>query len=401
MLKLSDRLNRIKPSPSSMAGQRVRELRAAGRDVIGLTAGEPDFATPAHICEAAVLAMQSGKTGYTDVAGTSELREAVARKFSRENGLSYRPGEIIVSTGAKQVIFNAMLCTVQAGDEVIIPAPYWVSYPDITLFAGGTPVIVPGTPETGFRLTPQALEGAITPRTRWLMLNAPNNPSGAAYSRDELVALGEVLERHPHVWIMTDDIYEHLMYDGSGFFTIAQACPQLAERTLTINGVSKAYAMTGWRIGYAGGPAALIKAMIKLQSQSTSCANAVAQAAALAALEGPQDFIAANRDVYRQRRDFVVDALNRIEGIACEPPAGAFYLFASCTGLFGRRTNEGMAIHNSDQWTAWALDAANIAFLPGSAYGVDTHFRLSFATSMDVLGEGTRRIAQAAETLLA
>ena len=401
MLKLADRLNRIKPSPSSMAGQRVRELRAAGRDVIGLTAGEPDFATPAHIREAALVAMQSGKTGYTDVGGTSELREAVARKFLRENGLSFKPGEIIVSTGAKQVIFNAMLCTVQAGDEVIIPAPYWVSYPDITLFAGGTPVIVPGTPDTGFKLTPQALERAITPRTRWLMLNAPNNPSGAAYSRDELVALGEVLTRHPHVWIMTDDIYEHLMYGEAGFFTIAQACPQLADRTLTINGVSKAYAMTGWRIGYAGGPQALIKAMTKLQSQSTSCANAVAQAAALAALEGPQDFIAANRDVYRQRRDFMVDALNRIEGIVCEPPAGAFYLFASCTGLFGRKTCEGSAIHNSDQWAAWALDAANIAFLPGSAYGVDTHFRLSFATSMDVLAEGARRIAHAGESLLA
>ncbi|PLP99408.1 pyridoxal phosphate-dependent aminotransferase [Cupriavidus pauculus] len=401
MLTLSDRLNRIKPSPSSMAGQRVRELRAAGRDVIGLTAGEPDFATPSHICEAALAAMQSGKTGYTDVGGTSELREAVARKFSRENGLSYKPSEIIVSTGAKQVIFNAILCTVQAGDEVIIPAPYWVSYPDITLFAGGTPVFVAGTPETGFKLTPQALERAITPRTRWLMLNAPNNPSGAAYSRDELVALGEVLNRHPHVWIMTDDIYEHLMYDGTGFFTIAQVCPQLADRTLTINGVSKAYAMTGWRIGYAGGPAALIKAMTKLQSQSTSCGNAVAQAAALAALDGPQDFIAANRDVYRQRRDFVVDALSRIDGIACEPPAGAFYLFASCTGIFGRRTREGLAIQSSDQWTAFALDAANIAFLPGSAYGIDTHFRLSFATSMEVLEEGTRRIAHAAESLLA
>ncbi len=401
MLKLSDRLNRIKPSPSSMAGQRVRELRAAGRDVIGLTAGEPDFATPAHICEAALAAMQSGKTGYTDVGGTSELREAVARKFARENGLHYKAGEIIVSTGAKQVIFNAMLCTVQAGDEVIIPAPYWVSYPDITLFAGGTPVFVPGTPETGFKLTPEALERAITPRTRWLMLNAPNNPSGAAYRREELVALGEVLERHPHVWIMTDDIYEHLMYDGSGFFTIAQACPQLADRTLTINGVSKAYAMTGWRIGYAGGPAALIKAMTKLQSQSTSCANAVAQAAAVAALEGPQDFITRNRDIYRQRRDFMVDALNRIDGISCEPPAGAFYLFASCTGLFGRESANGVRIENSEQWGAWALDSADIAFLAGSAYGVDTHFRLSFATSMEVLAEGARRIANAAEALRA
>ena len=399
MLKLSDRLNRIQPSPSSMAGQRVRELRAAGRDVIGLTAGEPDFATPAHIREAAWKAMNSGKTGYTDVGGTAGLREAVARKFARENSLHYKPNEIIVSSGAKQVIFNAIVCTVQSGDEVIIPAPYWVSYPDITLFAGGTPVFVAGTSESGFKLTPESLERAITPRTRWLMLNAPNNPSGAAYSRDELVALAEVLDRHPHVWIMTDDIYEHLMYDGAGFVTIAQAAPQLADRTLTINGVSKAYAMTGWRIGFAGGPAALIKAMVKMQSQSTSCANAIAQAAALAALDGPQDFIAANREIYRQRRDFMVDALNRVEGIECQAPAGAFYLFASCRQLFGRKTPDGREIRTSDDWAAWALDAANIAFLPGSAYGVDTHFRLSFATSMEVLSEGAKRIASAAEAL--
>lgn len=401
MLTLADRLNRIQPSPSSMAGQRVRELRAAGRDVIGLTAGEPDFATPAHIREAAWRAMESGKTGYTDVGGTAELREAVARKFARENHLPYKPGEIIVSTGAKQVIFNAILCTVQAGDEVIIPAPYWVSYPDITRFAGGTPVFVPGAEANGFKLTPEALEQAITPRTRWLMLNAPNNPSGAAYGRDELRALAEVLDRHPHVWIMTDDIYEHLMYDGTGFHTIAQVAPQLADRTLTINGVSKAYAMTGWRIGFAGGPAALIKAMVKLQSQSTSCANAVAQAAAVAALDGPQDFIETNREVFRQRRDFMVDALNGIDGIECQSPAGAFYLFASCRKLFGKRTPDGREIRDSDQWTAWALDAANIAFLPGSAYGVDTHFRLSFATSMDVLAEGAKRIASAAAALRA
>lgn len=399
MLKLSDRLNRIQPSPSSMAGQRVRELRAAGRDVIGLTAGEPDFATPAHIREAATTAMHSGKTGYTDVGGTAQLREAVTRKFARENNLHYRPNEIIVSSGAKQVIFNAILCTVQAGDEVIVPAPYWVSYPDITLFAGGKPVFVPGAPESGFKLTPEALERAITPRTRWLMLNAPNNPSGAAYSRDELVALAEVLDRHPHVWIMTDDIYEHLMYGGDGFVTIAQAAPQLIDRTLTINGVSKAYAMTGWRIGYAGGPAALIKAMVKMQSQSTSCANVIAQAAALAALDGPQDFIETNREIYRQRRDFMVDALNRIEGIECPAPAGAFYLFASCHQLFGSRTPDGREIRTSDDWSAWALDSSNIAFLPGSAYGVDTHFRLSFATSMEVLTEGAKRIAAAAETL--
>lgn len=399
MLTLSNRLNRIKPSPSSMAGQRVRELRAAGRDVIGLTAGEPDFATPMHIREAAWQAMNAGKIGYTDVGGTPELREAVARKFARENQLQYKPGEIIVSTGAKQVIFNAMLCTVQAGDEVIVPAPYWVSYPDITLLAGATPVMVACAPDNGFKLSPEDLERAITPRTRWLVLNSPNNPSGAAYSRDELVALAEVLERHPHVWIMTDDIYEHLMYDGTEFCSIVQAAPQLADRTLTINGVSKAYAMTGWRIGYAGGPAALIKAMVKLQSQSTSGANAVAQAAALAALEGPQDFIAQNRQIYRERRDFMVDALNRINGIDCSPPPGAFYLFASCSGLFGARTPDGREIRNSDDWTSWALESANIALLPGSAYGVDTHFRLSFATSMEVLAEGARRIAAAADAL--
>ncbi|MGO4328049.1 pyridoxal phosphate-dependent aminotransferase [Cupriavidus sp. 2TAF22] len=400
MLTLSDRLNRIKPSPSSMAGQRVRELRSAGRDVIGLTAGEPDFATPAHIREAAWQAMNTGKTGYTDVGGTVPLREAVARKFARENNLHYQQNEIIVSTGAKQVIFNAILCTIQRGDEVIVPAPYWVSYPDITMFAGGTPVYAACEPEHDFKLMPEELERAITPRTRWLILNSPNNPSGAAYTRDELVALAEVLERHPHVWIMTDDIYEHLMYNGTGFVSMAQAAPQLADRTLTINGVSKAYAMTGWRIGYAGGPAALIKAMVKLQSQSTSGANAIAQAAALAALDGPQDFIAANREVYRQRRDFLVDALDKIDGIECKAPAGAFYLFASCHQLFGSRTPDGREIRTSDDWTAWALESANIAMLQGSAYGVDTHFRLSFATSMDVLAEGARRIAAAAQALI-
>ncbi|WP_454753235.1 pyridoxal phosphate-dependent aminotransferase [Cupriavidus necator] len=400
MLHLTDRLNRIKPSPSSMAGQRVRELRAAGRDVIGLTAGEPDFETPLHIREAAWEAMVAGKTRYTDVGGTADLREAVARKFRRENGLSYSANEIIISTGAKQVIFNAILCTVQQGDEVIVPAPYWVSYPDITLFAGGVPVFAPCKAENGFKLTPEELELAISPRTRWLILNSPNNPSGAAYSREELVALAAVLERHPHVWVMTDDIYEHLMYDDSGFVTMAQAAPVLKDRTLTINGVSKAYAMTGWRIGYAGGPAALVKAMVKLQSQSTSGANAVAQAAAVAALEGPQDFISANRDIFRARRDAVIEALGKIDGIACEAPAGAFYVFASCEGLFGSRTPDGRVIRNSDDWVSWVLESQNLAVLQGSAYGVDSHFRLSFATSMDQLAEGARRIDAAAAALI-
>lgn len=383
-----------------MAGQRVRELRAAGRDVIGLTAGEPDFDTPLHIREAAWEAMTAGKTRYTDVGGTADLREAVARKFRRENGLDYTASEIIVSTGAKQVIFNAVLCTVQQGDEVIIPAPYWVSYPDITLLAGGVPVFAPCKPENGFKLTPEDLERAISPRTRWLVLNSPNNPSGAAYTREELTALAEVLARHPHVWIMTDDIYEHLMYGDAGFVTLAQAAPSLKDRTLTINGVSKAYAMTGWRIGYAGGPAALIKAMVKLQSQSTSGANAIAQAAALAALEGPQDFIAANRAAYQARRDAVVTALNEIDGISCEAPDGAFYVFASCEGLFGRHTPDGKVIRNSDDWVSWLLESQNLAVLQGSAYGVDTHFRISFATSMTQLAEGIRRIAAAATALI-
>ncbi|MGO4154591.1 pyridoxal phosphate-dependent aminotransferase [Cupriavidus sp. YAF13] len=400
MLQLTDRLNRIKPSPSSMAGQRVRELRAAGRDVIGLTAGEPDFETPAHIREAAWGAMQAGKTRYTDVGGTAELRHAAAQKFKRENGLDYAASEIIVSTGAKQVIFNALMCTVQQGDEVIVPAPYWVSYPDITLFAGGVPVFVACRPENGFKLTPEDLERAISARTRWLILNSPNNPSGAAYTRTELVALAEVLERHPHVWVMTDDIYEHLTYDGAAFVTLAQAAPSLKARTLTINGVSKAYAMTGWRIGYAGAPAPLIKAMVKLQSQSTSGANSVAQAAAIAALDGPQDFIAANKAVFQARRDRVVAALGQVDGIHCQAPAGAFYVFASCEALIGARTPHGSVIRSSDDWVNWLLDSQDLAVLQGSAYGVDTHFRLSFAASMAQLDEGCRRIEAAAAALI-
>lgn len=400
MLQLTDRLNRIKPSPSSMAGQRVRELRAAGRDVIGLTAGEPDFETPAHIREAAWGAMQAGKTRYTDVGGTAELRHAAAQKFKRENGLDYAASEIIVSTGAKQVIFNALMCTVQQGDEVIVPAPYWVSYPDITLFAGGVPVFVACRPDNGFKLTPEDLERAISARTRWLILNSPNNPSGAAYTRSELVAIAEVLERHPHVWVMTDDIYEHLTYDGATFVTLAQAAPSLKARTLTINGVSKAYAMTGWRIGYAGAPAPLIKAMVKLQSQSTSGANSVAQAAAIAALDGPQDFIAANKAVFQARRDRVVAALGQVDGIQCQAPAGAFYVFASCEALIGARTPHGSVIRSGDDWVNWLLDSQDLAVLQGSAYGVDTHFRLSFAASMAQLDEGCRRIEAAAAALI-
>lgn len=378
-----------------MAGQRARALRAEGRDIVGLTAGEPDFDTPEHIREAATRAMTAGQTRYTDVGGTAALREAIREKFARENGLVYNADEVIVSAGAKQIIFNAFMCTLEAGDEVIVPAPYWVSYPDIALLADGVPVIVEGRADQGFKLQPDALGRAITPRTRWLVLNGPNNPSGANYSRDELVALAEVLNRHPHVWVLTDDIYEHLLYDGRRFDTIAQVAPELKDRTLTINGVSKAYAMTGWRIGYAGAPAALIKAMTKLQSQSTSNPASVSQAAALAALTGPQDFIIVNKQRFETRRNLIVDALNEIEGITCARPDGAFYVFPSCDALFGLRTPEGQVIANSDDWVMHLLNAQNLAVLQGSAYGIGAHFRISFAANEEKLLEGCRRIALA------
>jgi aspartate aminotransferase len=378
-----------------MAGQRARELRAQGRDILALTAGEPDFETPEHIKQAAIRAMADGQTRYTDVGGTPALKEAIAGKFLRENRLRYAPGEIIVGTGAKQVIFNALMCTVAAGDEVIVPAPYWVSYPDIARLAGGVPVFVDGPAAAGFKLQPADLERAITGRTRWLMLNSPNNPSGATYTRAELLALAEVLRRHPQVWVLTDDIYEHLVYGDAPFATLAEVAPDLQERTLTVNGVSKAYAMTGWRIGYGAGPAALIKAMVKLQSQSTSGPNSIAQAAAIAALTGPQDSIATNRQAYRARRDTVVEALNAVDGIRCEVPDGAFYVFASCSALFGLRTPQGTTIADSDDWVMHLLDAQDLASLQGSAYGVPTHFRLSFAAGTGQLLEGCRRIARA------
>lgn len=400
MIHIASRLNRIKPSPSSMAGQRARALKAEGRDILSLTTGEPDFETPEHIKEAARRALAAGDTRYTDVGGTPALKEAIAHKFATENTLHYARDEIIVGTGAKQVIFNALMCTVDDGDEVVIPAPYWVSYPDIVLLAGGVPVFVDCPAAQGFKLQPADLEKAITPRTRWLVLNSPNNPSGATYTAQELRALAEVLDRHPHVWVLTDDIYEHLIYDGRAFATMAQAAPQMKDRTLTINGVSKAYAMTGWRIGYGAAPAPLIKAMTKLQSQSTSGPNAIAQAASIAALTGPQDLIATHRAIYAERRDAVVDALNAIDGITCTRPEGAFYVFASCQALFGRRTAEGTRIANSDDWIMHLLASQNLAALQGSAYGVDSHFRISFAAGLDHLRRGCERIAQARAALI-
>ena len=378
-----------------MAGQRARELRASGRDIVSLTSGEPDFATPDNVVEAAVRAMREGKTKYTDVGGTPELREAVTEKFRRENRLEYKASEVIVGTGAKQVIFNAFMCTLESGDEVIVPTPYWVSYPDIVLLNDGVPVFVPCPPGKGFKLQPQDLERAITPRTRWLVLNAPNNPSGATFTRAEMQALAAVLLRHPHVWIMTDDIYEHVLYDGREFVTPAQVEPALKERTLTINGVSKAYAMTGWRIGYGAGPVELIKPMTKLQSQSTSNPSSVAQSAAVEALRGPQAYVRERAAIFQNRRDVVVKRLNGIDGIGCHSPEGAFYAFPSCAGLIGKRGSDGRLITSSNDFVMYLLDTEGLAILQGEAYGVPSYFRISFATSIENLNEGCDRLSRA------
>ncbi|MEO8136146.1 MAG: pyridoxal phosphate-dependent aminotransferase [Betaproteobacteria bacterium] len=398
-LHIASRLNRIKPSPSSMANQRVRELRAMGRDIVGLTAGEPDFDTPENVKEAVIRAMAAGQTKYTDVGGTPALKAAIAAKFRRDNGLDYAADEIIAGTGGKQVIFNALMCTVDAGDEVIVPAPYWVSYPEVALLAGGVPVIVQCPADKRFKLQPADLERAITPRTRWLVLNGPNNPSGATYSRAEMKALTDVLLRHPDVWLLSDDMYEHILYDGREFVTPAQVEPALRERTLTVNGVSKAYAMTGWRIGYAGGPAALIKAMVKLQSQSTTNPSSIGQAAAAEALNGPQAIVAERTRIFQTRRDIVVETLNRAPGIACHRPEGAFYVFPSCAGTLGKRTPDGKILTSDDDFVAYLLDAQNLAVLQGSAYGMPQFFRISFAASSAQLEEGCARLVRACEAL--
>jgi len=382
-----------------MASQRARELSAAGRDIIGLTSGEPDFDTPPNVCEAVVRAMAASKTKYTDVGGTPELKAAIIEKFRRDNGLAYAPNEVIVGAGGKQVIYNALMSTLEPGDEVIIPAPYWVSYPDIALLAEGRPVVVTCRPEDGFKLRPEALDRAITPRTRWLVLNAPNNPSGATYTRDELRALADVLLRHAHVWVMTDDIYEHILYDGRRFFTIAQVEPALRERTLTINGVSKAYAMTGWRIGYGGAPQELVKAMAKLQSQSTSNACSISQAAAQEALNGPQEFVAERAGIFQTRRDAVVAAVNRIPGLHCHAPEGAFYVYASCADTIGKKTPHGHVLGSDADFVMYLLESQNLALLQGEAYGLSPFFRISFAASMQILDAGCQRLRLACEAL--
>ena len=385
-------LSRVKPSATMATDQKARELKAQGRNIISLGAGEPDFDTPENIKEAAIRAIREGKTKYTTVDGIPELKEAIAAKFARENGLAYKPSQVNVSPGGKPVIFNAMMATLNPGDEVIVPAPYWVSYPDMVLLAGGTPVFAPTTAASGFKLKPAELEAVITPRTRWLILNSPSNPSGAAYTKEELKGLAEVLLRHPQVWILTDDMYEHLMFDDMTFWTIAQVEPALYERTLTMNGVSKAYAMTGWRIGYAAGPEPLIKLMAKVMSQSTSNPCSVSQYAAVEALNGTQDFIKPNAALFQKRRDLVVSMLNQASGLECPTPEGAFYVYPSCEKLIGRMAPSGRVIGSDQDFANELLETEGVAVVFGAAFGLSPFFRISYATSEAVLEDACGRI---------
>ena len=392
-------LGRISPSPTLAITSRVMELKRAGVDVIGLGAGEPDFDTPDFVKEAAIQAIRDGKTKYTNVDGTPELKAAIAQKFARDNGLTYKADQISVNVGGKHTLFNAMVATIDAGDEVVIPAPYWVSYPDVVQFAGGVPVIVKAGPEQGYKLTPEALDAAITPKTKWVILNSPSNPTGAGYTADELKALGEVILRHPHVWVFADDMYEHIVYDGFRFATIAQVCPELYERTLTVNGCSKAYAMTGWRIGYAGGAPWLIKAIAKLQSQSTSNPCSVAQAAATAALTGDQSFLAERNQAFQTRRDMVVSMLNEIDGMTCPTPEGAFYVYPSFAPLIGKTTPSGRLIDSDEAFVGYLLDDAKVAAVQGAAFGLSPAMRISYATSDALLREACTRIQTACAAL--
>jgi aspartate aminotransferase len=396
----SRRVGRITVSPSNAGAQRVRELRAQGHDIIGLTIGEPDFETPDHVKKAAIEAMAREETKYTNVDGTPQLKAAIRAKFKRDNGLDYEPDQILVGNGGKQVVFNAMMATVSAGDEIIIPAPYWVSYLDMPLLADGTPVPVVCRPEDGFKLTPAALEAAITPRTKWLVLNSPCNPTGTVYTRAELKALAQVLLRHPHVWVLSDDIYEHLLFDGIEFATIAQVEPELYGRTLTVNGVSKTYAMTGWRIGFCGGPKPLVRNMAKVQSQTTTNASSISQAAAVEALNGPQDFVPQRARAFQERRDLVLDLLREAPGIECFRPEGAFYIFANCGGMLGKRIPQGSALETEQNAVDYLLEAAGVAVVPGAAYGLSPYFRMSIAASIDDLTEACHRIRRASAALL-
>jgi aspartate aminotransferase len=389
---LSAALDRVKPSATIAVTDKARALKAAGRNVIGLGAGEPDFDTPDNVKQAAIKAIEAGKTKYTDVGGIPELKEAIIAKFKRENSLAYKPNQIIVGTGGKQVLYNALMATINPGDEVIIPAPYWVSYPEMVALAGGESVPVVCPAENGFKLKAADLEKAITPKTKWIILNSPSNPTGAAYTSAELKAITDVLVKHPQVWVMTDDMYEHLVYDDFSFTTPAQVEPKLFDRTLTVNGVSKAYCMTGWRIGYAGGPAELIKAMATIQSQSTSNPSSIAQWASVEALNGPQDFIPAHNKVFKERRDLVVSMLNQANGIDCPRPEGAFYVYPSCAGTIGKTAPSGKKIASDGDFVTELLEAEGVAVVQGSAFGLGPAFRISYATKTSDLEEACKRI---------
>jgi aspartate aminotransferase len=389
---VAKRLSVIKPSPTIAVSQKARDLQAEGRDIISLGAGEPDFDTPQHIIDAAKKALDEGMTRYTAVNGIPELLDAISAKFKRDNDLDYGRDEIHVSCGGKPVIFNAMMASLNPGDEVIVPAPYWVSYPDIAVLFGGVPVIVDCPKESNFKLTPEQLEAAITPKTKWLIMNSPSNPTGSGYTEADLKALGDVLKKHEHVWIFTDDIYEHLVYDDFKFKTIAQVNPELKSRTLTMNGMSKAYCMTGWRVGFAGGPKEMIKAMTMVQSQSITHTAAVSQAASIAALNGSHDFIASNNAVFKERRDLVVSMLNQASGLSCATPEGAFYVYPSCEGLIGKKAPSGKVIENDEDFVTELLEAEGVAAVHGEAFGLSPHFRISYATATDVLEDACQRI---------
>ena len=397
-MQFSARMGRVATSASTLAAQRAREMKATGADIVSLTTGEPDFPTPDHVIEAAFRAARAGQTKYTTVSGTVELKAAIIAKFHRDNGLDYEPANIIIGNGGKQVLFNALMATVEAGVEVIVPAPYWISYPEIVQLAGGTPRIVPCTAATGFKLTPAALEAAITPATRWLVLNSPSNPSGATYTAAELGHLAEVLLRSPHVAILSDDIYEHILFDGRQFATMAAVCPEFKSRSLTVNGVSKTYAMTGWRLGFAGGPVPLIREMTKMLSQSTSAPSSISQAAAVAALTGPQALIAENQRSFEARRDLAVGMLNQAKGLTCRSPEGAFYAFPDCSRLIGKTTPNGQVLATDRDVVIFLLEQG-VAAVQGDAYGLSPHFRISFATSTEQLTEACRRIQRACAAL--
>ena len=399
MAFLADRLARVKPSPRMAITALATELKEAGRDVIALSQGEPDFDTPPNIREAGIAAIQRGETRYTVFDGRIDLKRAICGKFKRENGLDYETGQITVSSGGKQVLYNALCATLSPGDEVVIPAPYWVSYPEMVLLCDGAPVPVSCPQNNGFKLRPEDLDAAITPKTKWLILNSPSNPSGAAYTEADLKELAAVLMKHEHVWVMTDDMYEHLTYDDFRFTTIAQVEPRLYERTLTVNGVSKAYCMTGWRIGYAGGPVNLIKAIATLQSQSTSNPSSISQAASVEALNGPKDFIPKHNASFQERRDLVVSMLNRAEGLQCPRPEGAFYVYPSCAGTLGKRTPKGKTIENDTDFVEYLLDAEGVAVVQGVAFGLSPHFRVSYATSTEALRDACTRIQRACAAL--